>query len=496
MVHDSESGARTSPHPPSRRGFLLGTAAVAAGALFAGAATARTTGTRPGGALAGADEAAEREAFLAAVVDGDLPGTRARLDARPALVDAADAQGRTALVLAYLHGQQAVAEALLERGPRIGLIEACMIPDWERAKTLAAQDEAALHAAHPVGGTAIYAAARAGRADMYHLQDLGADPDGNPRGRQGVTPAWGALECVDTISAWRCSVALLSNGAHVNAPQRGGDTLLHAAARRGDVNIVRYLLRRGADVQARNLRGATPLAEAERLGHDAAADLLRTPGRVPRDDFALRYAYDASGAPVAWPDLADVSQAEQSAVTGPSHFNLDKVKAAVGGDARRSFSMSTQNELAVEACAHTGYHEAMLYHLDHGVPMSLATAISLGDLDRARKLLALHPGAIHERGPHDFALMWYAPIGGDRVDAAQLLLEHGADPHQESQGTIALHWAAMRGRIELVNFLLEQGAPIDAVSYNFDRAGRTPLQLAQERGHDAIAKLLRERGAT
>ncbi len=485
------------PLPHTRRSFLLGSAAAAAGlALTSRSVVAALVPALPGRPEELPDERAEREAFLAAVIAGDLVAVRARLETRPRLVDAADAAGCSALVLAYCHGQQPVADALRERGARVELIEACMIPDWDRVKELAGGDGAGVDAWHPVGGTAMYAAARAGRADTYHLQDLGADPDGNPRGRSGVTPAWGALECRDPIDAWRCTVALLSNGAHVNAPQRHGETLLHAAARRGDVNILRYLLRRGADTEARTLHGVTALGEAERLGHEAAAAMLRNASSVERDDFTLRYAFDASGAPVIWPDLSDLSPAEMSAVTGPSHFNLEAVKTAVGSDTRRSFSVSTQDELAVEACGHTGYREAIAYHLDHGVPMSLATALSFGDLKRARALLERHPGSIHERGPHDFAIMWYPAIGGDSVEAAQLLLEHGADVNQDSQGTIALHWAAMRGRLELAAFLLDEGARIDAVSYSFDRAGRTPLQLALEREQDKLVTLLRERGAT
>jgi palmitoyltransferase len=130
------------------------------------------------------------------------------------------------------------------------------------------------------------------------------------------------------------------------------------------------------------------------------------------------------------------------------------------------------------------------------VPQSVATSISVGDLARARALLTLHPGAIHERGPHDFALFWYAAIGGGSIEAAELLLEFGADLDQESLGTTALHWCALRGHLDLARFLVEMGAGIDAVGYKFDRDGQTPLQLAQARSQPEAARLLRDLGAS
>ena len=474
-------------------GLALATPAVAAWAAGPPAddAVIGAAGTQPAVDVADPTTAA----FLAAVAAGRIDEVRAQLAARPTLANAHDAPGRSALVLALLGQHTDVADALLERGADVGLVEAVMLADWERATEWAERDPSRLDAWHPVGGTPLYAVARAGHASFYRLQDLGADPDANPAGRLGVTPAYGALQCPRASDALRTLVALLSNGAHANAPQRGGDSLLHAAARRGDPAIVRYLLRRGADADARDDHFASPVDLARAHGRVEAAALLAQPDAVPRDDMTTRYAEDASGAPVQWPDLSDVTQAQQSAVTGPSHFDLDAVRAAVADEPRRSFSRSTQGELAVEACGHMGNRAIMRYHLDHGVPQSLCTSLSLGDLARARSLLARHPHAIHERGPHDFAPLWYAVIGRGGVEAAELLLAAGVPVDQESTGTTTLHWAAQAGQLDLIAWLVERGADIDAVGYKFERDGQTPLQSARERGRDDAARLLVDLGA-
>jgi ankyrin repeat protein len=56
---------------------------------------------------------------------------------------------------------------------------------------------------------------------------------------------------------------LLTSGAKVNAAGDLGNTPLHEAASRGLVNIVKTLLRYGADINIRNEFGETPLDLAE-----------------------------------------------------------------------------------------------------------------------------------------------------------------------------------------------------------------------------------------
>src|SRR5262245_45433862 len=69
--------------------------------------------------------------------------------------------------------------------------------------------------------------------------------------------------------------ALLTHGAEVNARNAYGWTPLHVAAVGGDPAVVALLLQHGADVHAESHIGATPLDNATaRGGRQAVIDLL------------------------------------------------------------------------------------------------------------------------------------------------------------------------------------------------------------------------------
>ena len=56
---------------------------------------------------------------------------------------------------------------------------------------------------------------------------------------------------------------MLDLGLDINAANDNGDTALHVAVTgRGSPEIVRFLISRGANLQAKNKRGQTPLAAA------------------------------------------------------------------------------------------------------------------------------------------------------------------------------------------------------------------------------------------
>ncbi len=445
--------------------------------------------------LAARDRRPDARAFLDAVEAGDLDRVKNLLDAEPALARAVDGAGRSAFVLAHLHGHAEVAAELQATGLELDIVEAVLAQDWPRMEALAVAEPATLQRSHPIGGTPLYAAALVGSHDCYRLRSLGCDPDLAPFGGSGFTPARGALESTRQSWARIALCDLLGNGGDPNAPQREQSSILHGAVLRRDELLVRLALRKGAAVDAVDAAGRSSRDLALELGWQAGAELLARHELVPRDNRTSRFALDANREPLRRPDLADVPRETQSRVTGSSHGNLDVVREFVERDARLSFSLSTDDELAIEACAHTGARPIIRYHLDHGAPLSLPTAVSLGDQGTVSFWLERDPTLIHERGAHDFPLLWFALLGeeqpGEAVEMAELLVHHGAAPDQETMGSTTLHLCAMHDVRDLAAYLLEQGADPRAVGYKWHREGRTPLELALEEGHTAMAELLR-----
>ena len=71
---------------------------------------------------------------------------------------------------------------------------------------------------------------------------------------------------------------LLEHGADVNAQNRVGRTPLHRASLNGALEVARLLLEHDADVEAKSIIGETALQEAADRGHEEVVGLLREHG--------------------------------------------------------------------------------------------------------------------------------------------------------------------------------------------------------------------------
>ncbi len=69
-------------------------------------------------------------------------------------------------------------------------------------------------------------------------------------------------------------VTLIKKGADINAKDSGSWTPLHVAADRGRIEIAKLLLKKGADVKAKTKDGRTPLHGAASYGNREIAKLL------------------------------------------------------------------------------------------------------------------------------------------------------------------------------------------------------------------------------
>jgi len=276
--------------------------------------------------------------LLFAVRAGDVESTRLLLaagaDANDHLPD-----GTSALVLAAYSGRGAVGSLLLEKGADpndmasgyTALHAAVLRSDLDLVKALVAHGADAnirMTRGTPVrrdttdfnlpatliGSTPYHLAARFLEADiMRALAAGGADPALTV---SGVTPLMLAAGMGSSTNASRRGIAVIdfgkvepesrvletvqaavTIGSDVSAANPAGDTALHSAASLGYDSVVQYLADHGAQINAKNKRGLTPLAVAS-MG----------PGRGGRAAAAVDAGADLTGAD------APVDSAHQSTV--------------------------------------------------------------------------------------------------------------------------------------------------------------------------------------
>jgi uncharacterized protein len=114
--------------------------------------------------------------------------------------------------------------------------------------------------------------------------------------------------------------------------------------------------------------------------------------------------------------------------------------------------------------------------------MSIIDAAKAGDLDEVRRLVAT--GAdVHTRAEDiaGYTALMMAS-GRGHTELVRFLLDRGADIDARTLGTraTALMMASEKGHAEVVRFLLDRGADIDARTFG---TMETALMMASENGH-------------
>lgn len=213
---------------------------------------------------------AQARVMITAVQSGDLPQIQTLLAANPKLANATGQSGVSAVLMATYYGQKEAAQALMAGGAELGIFEAAAtgrldkvqewVAEWEPLK-----DETNVDGFYPLG----LAGFLGHEATALWLIEKGANVNQVARNRQRVRPIH-ATAANGNLTVLK---ALLDKGADVNAKQEGDFTALHEAAHTGNLAMAQLLLEYGADKTA--VAGdKTPYQLAVEKGHTAVAALL------------------------------------------------------------------------------------------------------------------------------------------------------------------------------------------------------------------------------
>ncbi|WP_135229725.1 ankyrin repeat domain-containing protein [Deinococcus fonticola] len=225
--------------------------------------------------------------LFAAIHAHNIEGVRLLIEAEPELLTASSPSGLSPVLFAAYYRRPAIVQLLIDAGAPLTLFEAAAAGQTAQVMEELEADPQLLQAFSPDGFTALGLAAFFGHQELTtELLRRGADVHAASRNAMQVQPLHSAVagNHLGTVQA------LLQAGADVNAVQQDGFTPLMGAAQNGNTDLVALLLAHGAapDRRTADDRSAWMLAAQE--NHEGVLNLLRDAGAEPEEN-----EYDRGG---------------------------------------------------------------------------------------------------------------------------------------------------------------------------------------------------------
>jgi ankyrin repeat protein len=257
--------------------------------------------------------------------------------------------------------------------------------------------------------------------------------------------------------------ALLKQGADVNAAEGDGTTALHWAARAGDAELVQMLVYAGGNVKASTRLGAyTPLMMAAQAGHSAAVAAL----------------------------IAGGSDVKSTSTTGTTPLMF----AAQSGDPR-TVTMLLEAGADVNARETAMGQTPLMFAAAHDrvevVKLLIASGADVAATSKVVDLTKL--SSPEEEFGQQRARAQNAGSGERPPDIAGVTRQYRYNELVGTSGGFsALHFAARQGHADVVKTLVEAGADVNQIDPG-DQS--TPLVVATINGHFDIGTYLLDKGA-
>jgi len=282
--------------------------------------------------------------------------------------------------------------------------------------------------------------------------------------------------------------SLIARGANINEKNDRGMTPLHEAAYYGREDMAEVLIANGANVNTTNESGQTPLHLAAKIGVKYVPELLLANGA----DINARN--NNGGTPLH-------NAVQQWDVTQ----DLLELLLAKGADVN---ARNNKGQTPLHSAAPWTYfperhpYRAAYFLLAHGAEVNAkdssgCTPLHLAAHNGQKQVveLLLTKGADIEAKAADGTTALLSALNGEddsHYDVMEFLLDKGADINAaRSDGLTALHIAAEYGIGTFVELLISRGADVNAQS----RDGETPLDRAALTSSVKICDLLIAKGA-
>ena len=324
---------------------------------------------------------------------------------------------------------------------------------------------------------------------------------------------------------------------YVNVIDILGRSPLHYAAVRGDVKVIRKLIKIGADPKATDLAEWTPLHYAiEKMKekktqqqNSLVEEEKEKEGRVEEEeDREVVWALLQGGVDIEIRGRDGIGCLHCAARSSSAKLTNLLLEAGASNEIQDNSRRTPLHWAAYTGCdkvvdvllskgvnraarddyGRTAVHLAAITGREKSIALLLGTeGVETDARDRDRRTalhlaaengheatfrLLLEKGAdIQAKDGSDWTPLHLAAEKGHEA-TVRLLLEKSADIHaKDGSDWTPLHLAAARGHEATVRLLLEKGADIHAK----DGGDRTPLHLAAANGHEATVRLLLEKGA-